>query len=106
MSLVCGSCCYFRKYSCFKTKTRNYHHSPFSSERCHYHQKPRAPPPSSAHLHQLLFLLGERPREFSHGLQVALGAGGFQGPEIQLLSVSFEQVGGAADRHLMELRGD
>lgn len=61
------------------------------------------PPPP--HLHQLLFLLGERPRELGHRLQVALGARGFQGPQRQLLALNFEQVRGATHRHLMELRG-
>lgn len=65
-----------------------------------------APTPSPwPHLHQLLFLLGERPREFRHCLQVALGAGGFQRLQGQLFSVNLEQVGGATGRHLMELRG-
>lgn len=67
----------------------------------------RGPAPAPTpwpHLHQLLFLLGERPREFRHRLQVAFGPGGFQRPQGQLLPVNLQQVGGATDRHLMELR--
>lgn len=46
----------------------------------HWQPWPRPPPTPRPHLHQLLLLLSERPRDFSHRLQVALGAGGFQGP--------------------------
>lgn len=57
------------------------------------------------HLHQLLLLLGERPRILCHCLQVPFGASSFEGPQRQMLAVSFQQVGGAAHRDLMELGG-
>lgn len=57
----------------------------------------------TTHLYQLLLLLSERPRILRHCLQVPFGTSGFEGPQRQMLGVSFQQVGGTDHCDLMEL---